>query len=100
MIPENNKNHHTEEISTEKLIARRGQPFTITLSFSAPVHNYLQQMKKTFLIVQTGNAITNLTELCSSTHLKNRAGGQSHLQSRVGVPNLDVKPVNSLCKAK
>ncbi|NXQ39247.1 EPB42 protein, partial [Catharus fuscescens] len=54
MIPENNKNHHTEEISTGRLIVRRGQPFTITVSFSAPVHNYLQQMKKTFLIVQTG----------------------------------------------
>ncbi|XP_039935882.1 protein 4.2 [Hirundo rustica] len=54
MIPENNKNHHTEEISTERLIVRRGQPFTITLNFSAPVHNYLQQMKRTFLIIQTG----------------------------------------------
>ncbi|NXM50787.1 EPB42 protein, partial [Gymnorhina tibicen] len=55
MIPENNKNHHTEEISTERLIVRRGQPFTITVSFSAPIHNYLQQMKRTFLIVQTGS---------------------------------------------
>ncbi|NWI39251.1 EPB42 protein, partial [Picathartes gymnocephalus] len=54
-IPENNKNHHTEEISTERLIVRRGQPFTITVSFSAPIHNYLQQMKRTFLIVQTGS---------------------------------------------
>lgn len=61
MIPENNKNHHTEEISTERLIVRRGQPFTITVSFSAPIHNYLQQMKRTFLIVQTGNAITKPT---------------------------------------
>ncbi|NXS77515.1 EPB42 protein, partial [Erpornis zantholeuca] len=55
MIAENNKNHHTEEISTERLIVRRGQPFTITVSFSAPVHNYLRQMKRTFLIVQTGS---------------------------------------------
>ncbi|NXB18490.1 EPB42 protein, partial [Rhagologus leucostigma] len=55
MIPENNKNHHTEEISTKRLIVRRGQPFTITVSFSAPIHNYLQQMKRTFLIVQTGS---------------------------------------------
>ncbi|NXE65440.1 EPB42 protein, partial [Calcarius ornatus] len=54
MIPENNKSHHTEEISTKRLIVRRGQPFTITVSFSAPIHNYLKQMKRTFLIVQTG----------------------------------------------
>ncbi|XP_009078878.1 PREDICTED: erythrocyte membrane protein band 4.2 [Acanthisitta chloris] len=54
-IPMNNSNHHTEEISTERLMVRRGQPFTITVRFSAPIHNYLQQMKKTFLIVQTGS---------------------------------------------
>ncbi|NXP91703.1 EPB42 protein, partial [Passerina amoena] len=54
MIPENNKSHHTEEISTKRLLVRRGQPFTITVSFSAPIHNYLKQMKRTFLIVQTG----------------------------------------------
>ncbi|XP_017678121.1 PREDICTED: erythrocyte membrane protein band 4.2-like [Lepidothrix coronata] len=53
-VPMNNNNHHTEEISTERLIVRRGQPFTITVNFSAPVHNYLQQMKRTFLIAQTG----------------------------------------------
>ncbi|XP_050169790.1 protein 4.2-like [Myiozetetes cayanensis] len=53
-IPMNNNNHHTEEISTERLIVRRGQPFTITVNFSAPVHNYLQRMKRTFLIAQTG----------------------------------------------
>ncbi|NWV40334.1 EPB42 protein, partial [Grantiella picta] len=54
-IQKNNKSHHTEEISTDRLIVRRGQPFTITVTFSAPIHNYLQQMKKTFLIVQTGS---------------------------------------------
>ncbi|XP_051489391.1 protein 4.2-like isoform X2 [Apus apus] len=53
-IPMNNNNHHTEEISTERLMVRRGQPFTITVSFSAPIHNYLQLLKRTFLIVQTG----------------------------------------------
>ncbi|XP_009696568.1 PREDICTED: erythrocyte membrane protein band 4.2 [Cariama cristata] len=51
----NNNNHHTEEISTERLLVRRGQPFTITVSFSAPIHSYLQQLKRTFLIVQTGS---------------------------------------------
>ncbi|KAM7090892.1 LOW QUALITY PROTEIN: protein 4.2 [Ciconia maguari] len=57
-ITMNNNNHHTEEISTERLMVRRGQPFTITVSFSAPIHSYLQQLKRTFLIVQTGNIIT------------------------------------------
>ncbi|NWH60015.1 EPB42 protein, partial [Geococcyx californianus] len=54
-ITMNNNNHHTEEISTERLMVRRGQPFTITVSFSAPIHNYLQQLKRTFLTVQTGS---------------------------------------------
>ncbi|NXX81792.1 EPB42 protein, partial [Urocolius indicus] len=54
-IAMNNTNHHTEEISTERLMVRRGQPFIITVSFSAPIHNYLQWMKRTFLIVQTGS---------------------------------------------
>ncbi|NXG51635.1 EPB42 protein, partial [Psilopogon haemacephalus] len=53
-ITTNNSNHHTEEISTERLILRRGQPFTITLHFSSPVHSYLQQLKKASLTVQTG----------------------------------------------
>ncbi|NWX52175.1 EPB42 protein, partial [Steatornis caripensis] len=54
-ITVNNNNHHTEEISTERLMVRRGQPFTITVSFSAPIHSYLQQLKRTFLVVQTGS---------------------------------------------
>ncbi|KAM9285664.1 protein 4.2-like isoform 2-T2 [Morus bassanus] len=54
-ITMNNNNHHTEEISTERLVVRRGQPFTITVSFSAPIHSYLQHLKRTFLIVQTGS---------------------------------------------
>ncbi|NXP22042.1 EPB42 protein, partial [Scytalopus superciliaris] len=62
-IPLNNNNHHTEEISTERLIVRRGQPFTITVNFSAPVHNYLQQMKKTFLIAQTGSHPSKADEI-------------------------------------
>ncbi|XP_010183255.1 PREDICTED: erythrocyte membrane protein band 4.2 [Mesitornis unicolor] len=53
-ITKNNSNHHTEEISTKRLMVRRGQPFTVTVSFSAPIHSYLQQLKRTFLIVQTG----------------------------------------------
>ncbi|NXH20912.1 EPB42 protein, partial [Bucco capensis] len=54
-ITMNNNNHHTEEISTERLIVRRGQPFTITVSFSAPIHDCLQQLKRTSLIIQTGS---------------------------------------------
>ncbi|XP_010158583.1 PREDICTED: erythrocyte membrane protein band 4.2 [Eurypyga helias] len=54
-ITMNNKNHRTEEISTERLLVRRGQPFTITVSFSAPTHNHLQQLKRTFLTAQTGS---------------------------------------------
>ncbi|NWW77227.1 EPB42 protein, partial [Climacteris rufus] len=62
-IQKNNKNHHTEEISTERLMVRRGQPFIITVSFSAPVNNYLQQMKRTFLIVQTGSHTSRADEI-------------------------------------
>ncbi|NXU55008.1 EPB42 protein, partial [Turnix velox] len=54
-IAMNNSNHHTEEISTERLMLRRGQPFTITVNFSAPINNYLQQLKRTCLIIQTGS---------------------------------------------
>lgn len=59
-ITMNNNNHHTEEISTKRLMVRRGQPFIITVGFSFPVYNYLQQLKRTFLIVQTGNMTTIL----------------------------------------
>ncbi|NXK93334.1 EPB42 protein, partial [Formicarius rufipectus] len=62
-IPMNNSNHHTEEISTERLIVRRGQLFTITVNFSAPIHNYLQQMKKTFLIAKTGSHPSKADEI-------------------------------------
>ncbi|NWV22231.1 EPB42 protein, partial [Origma solitaria] len=62
-IQKNNKNHHTEEISTDMLIVRRGQPFTVTVTFSTPIHNYLQQMKKTFLIVQTGSHPSEANEI-------------------------------------
>ncbi|XP_021272763.1 erythrocyte membrane protein band 4.2 [Numida meleagris] len=54
-IKKNNNKHHTKEISTERLVVRRGQPFTIKVIFSSPVHNYTKQLKKTFLSVQTGS---------------------------------------------
>ncbi|XP_056211098.1 protein 4.2 isoform X2 [Falco biarmicus] len=56
-ITMNNNNHHTEEISTERLMVRRGQPFTITVVFSAPIFKYLQLLKKSFLTVQTADGI-------------------------------------------
>lgn len=51
---ENNKEHHTDAISSQHLILRRGQSFTITLNFRAPAHTFLSALKKVALIAQTG----------------------------------------------
>lgn len=51
---ENNKEHHTDAISSQHLILRRGQSFTITLNFCAPAHIFLSALKKVALIAQTG----------------------------------------------
>nr|XP_023414508.1 erythrocyte membrane protein band 4.2 isoform X1 [Loxodonta africana] len=53
-IARNNEEHHTEAISSRHLIVRRGQPFTITLHFHAPVREFLPALKKVALIAQTG----------------------------------------------
>ncbi|XP_040083544.1 protein 4.2 [Oryx dammah] len=50
----NNAEHHTSDISSQRLIVRRGQPFTISLHFQAPVHTFLRALKKVALIAQTG----------------------------------------------
>ncbi|XP_006883028.1 PREDICTED: erythrocyte membrane protein band 4.2 [Elephantulus edwardii] len=50
----NNEEHHTKAISSKKLILRRGQSFTITLHFRAPVHSFISTLKKVALIAQTG----------------------------------------------
>lgn len=50
----NNAEHHTNDISSQRLIVRRGQPFTISLHFQAPVHTFLRALKKVALIAQTG----------------------------------------------
>ncbi|XP_054421084.1 protein 4.2 isoform X2 [Pteronotus mesoamericanus] len=50
----NNEEHHTKDISSRRLVVRRGQPFTITLHFRAPVHAFLPVLKKVALIAQTG----------------------------------------------
>ncbi|XP_032758206.1 erythrocyte membrane protein band 4.2 [Rattus rattus] len=51
---ENNKEHHTDAISSQHLILRRGQSFIITLNFRAPAHIFLSALKKVALIAQTG----------------------------------------------
>ncbi|KAM6194762.1 protein 4.2-like isoform 2-T2 [Sarcoramphus papa] len=73
-ITMNNNNHHTEEISTERLMVRRGQPFTITVSFSAPIHSYLQQLKRTFLIVQTDDEVFLANEAQRQEYILNQEG--------------------------
>uniref|UniRef100_A0A287BJX0 Protein 4.2 n=1 Tax=Sus scrofa TaxID=9823 RepID=A0A287BJX0_PIG len=50
----NNAEHHTQDISSQRLTVRRGQPFTISLHFQAPVHTFLSTMKKIVLVAQTG----------------------------------------------
>lgn len=35
-IPRNNKEHHTEDLGSSKLILRRGQIFILTIVFSRP----------------------------------------------------------------
>lgn len=53
-VAENNEEHHTSAISSQHLILRRGQSFTITLNFRAPTHKFLSALKKVALIAQTG----------------------------------------------
>nr|XP_033770647.1 erythrocyte membrane protein band 4.2-like isoform X2 [Geotrypetes seraphini] len=52
--PKNNRAHHTNEISIQQLIVRRGQDFIITLHFRREVHHYLKSLRKISLIAQTG----------------------------------------------
>lgn len=35
-IPRNNEDHHTQEMGLTKLILRRGQKFSLTLTFNRP----------------------------------------------------------------
>uniref|UniRef100_A0A7M4EMU7 Erythrocyte membrane protein band 4.2 n=1 Tax=Crocodylus porosus TaxID=8502 RepID=A0A7M4EMU7_CROPO len=56
-VPANNGAHCTAAISTEQLVVRRGQPFSIALHFAAEVHNYLQQLKRVSLVVQTDDSV-------------------------------------------
>nr|KAF6391880.1 erythrocyte membrane protein band 4.2 [Pipistrellus kuhlii] len=53
----NNEEHHTKDISSRRLIVRRGQPFSIRLHFQDPVLAYLPALKKVALIAQTEDAV-------------------------------------------
>uniref|UniRef100_A0A8C0QUV6 Erythrocyte membrane protein band 4.2 n=1 Tax=Canis lupus dingo TaxID=286419 RepID=A0A8C0QUV6_CANLU len=53
----NNEEHHTKAISSQHLIVRRGQPFTIILHFQAPVQAFIHTLKKVTLIAQTEDAV-------------------------------------------
>ncbi|XP_008572243.1 PREDICTED: erythrocyte membrane protein band 4.2 isoform X1 [Galeopterus variegatus] len=60
----NNEEHHTKAISSQRLIVRRGQPFSVILHFRAPVRTFLPTLKKVALIAQTGEqpSKTNKTQ--------------------------------------
>ncbi|XP_043842578.1 protein 4.2 [Dromiciops gliroides] len=64
-IARNNEEHHTEEISSRRLIVRRGQPFTITLHFHPLVRGFIRALKKVTLVAQTGKqpSKTNRTKV-------------------------------------
>ncbi|XP_004861721.1 erythrocyte membrane protein band 4.2 isoform X1 [Heterocephalus glaber] len=53
-VAKNNEEHHTWAISSQRLIVRRGQSFTITLHFQSPVQPFLPALKKVALVAQTG----------------------------------------------
>ncbi|XP_068961969.1 protein 4.2 isoform X2 [Petaurus breviceps papuanus] len=64
-VARNNEEHHTKEISSKRLIVRRGQPFTITLHIRPMVRGFLRVLKKVTLVAQTGKqpSKTNRTEV-------------------------------------
>lgn len=61
----NNTEHHTHEITTERLIVRRGKPFRFTLSVERPHLDYIE------LTVQTGMKMLTwkLSEISKRSHL-------------------------------
>nr|XP_045013320.1 protein 4.2 [Jaculus jaculus] len=60
----NNEEHHTRAFSSQRLIVRRGQNFTLTLNFRTPVRTFLSTLKQVSFIAQTGeqHSKTNKTE--------------------------------------
>ncbi|XP_012369300.1 erythrocyte membrane protein band 4.2 [Octodon degus] len=53
-VAKNNEEHHTQAISSQRLIVRRGQSFSITLHFKSPIRKFLSDLKKVALVAQTG----------------------------------------------
>ncbi|KAF6351204.1 erythrocyte membrane protein band 4.2 [Rhinolophus ferrumequinum] len=70
----NNEEHHTKDISSRRLIVRRGQPFSIRLHFRAPVHTFLPALKKVALITQTGDAVFLENEAQRREYVLNQNG--------------------------
>ncbi|XP_036592284.1 protein 4.2 [Trichosurus vulpecula] len=64
-VARNNEDHHTKEISSRRLVVRRGQPFTITLHIRPMVRGFLRALKKVTLVAQTGKqpSKTNRTKV-------------------------------------
>ncbi|XP_027725841.1 erythrocyte membrane protein band 4.2 isoform X2 [Vombatus ursinus] len=64
-VARNNEEHHTKDISSRRLVVRRGQPFTITLHIHPVVRGFFQILKKVTLVAQTGKqpSKTNKTKV-------------------------------------
>ncbi|XP_074145511.1 protein 4.2 isoform X3 [Sminthopsis crassicaudata] len=65
-VARNNEEHHTNKISSSRLIIRRGQPFTITLHLVYPqVRGFFKVLKKVALVAETGKqpSVTNRTKV-------------------------------------
>uniref|UniRef100_F7ILV1 Erythrocyte membrane protein band 4.2 n=1 Tax=Callithrix jacchus TaxID=9483 RepID=F7ILV1_CALJA len=73
-VARNNEEHHTKALSSRRLFVRRGQPFTITLHFRAPVHAFLPALKKVALTAQTDDAVFLNNEAQRREYLLNQNG--------------------------
>ncbi|XP_051833134.1 protein 4.2 [Antechinus flavipes] len=65
-VAKNNEEHHTNKISSSRLIVRRGQPFTIILHLVCPqVRGFFKVLKKVALVAETGKqpSVTNRTKV-------------------------------------
>nr|XP_021505554.1 protein-glutamine gamma-glutamyltransferase Z [Meriones unguiculatus] len=56
-IPRNNKDHHTQEMGSSRLVVRRGQKFALTLSFNRP---FQPQNDHLTFVAETGPEPTEL----------------------------------------
>lgn len=77
---ENNTNHHTLLNGVDRLIVRRGQPFTITLHLKPGTH--FQNGADINFIAKTGSSITSrLYNKHTTTYLKHLAPKQPNIMS-------------------